>query len=711
MKFAVSRKAVIIVFVTFMLCLYERAAQWLSYFSRSSLNQLDTDFLFFPYILKNMGNYQNSLMLDSAEKVSSSFGILVNITSFANHMGIDNATLLMLFFCIQIFLGLIGVYLITKGLKLSHEEIIIVYLFFLASYFTEFGRYIGGPGIYNKVVTSCFAMSIGYIIIGFFINGRLLTSISISSLLAYLHPTYAIIFLTIIMGYVCYELLVRKAISLKQVAIASGMSIVILIPFAVNMVSSMPNVVGAGIEPVWWEFLKAKTSNPFPMQDGFIIVIPTLFTYFMTFVFLGVLGNHSKIESFNRARWVLGSIILMWIMQIFFTEVIPLSFVARLALTRTTPFALFFMETVYVVCVWRHREVDKTGLWSIFLIIPALLNNGRLFPRESVVYLLDPIPGLAQALGWYGQDFSIYPEVLFLFTCLLIYIHFMNVFTLPEYVDKIIFVFRKTFKYMCYGLILIILSYLAYKAWIHLGNIYEGFVIKILRYSENIAAGMLKNKKNLFLFGLILFVFVWNKVRGEKINFISEFFVKKQHLFISILIIVALMPRLVHSTSCLLDFDVQKTDSESMWNYIEKNTDKGKMILVVPFFDTRKYPVMPLRPIFIDWSEAQMVLYNYQTIDKVIKRLELIGMDVGGAISASAKECEGIKQYLNPMCRRIIFEGFSRNYTDEWRANIPEMKKIAPNLSYVLLKKEYLHPNDKPVYTAGDIALLELSHL
>jgi hypothetical protein len=703
MNFAVSRKPIIIILVTFILCLIERAAQWLSYLSKSSLNQLDTDFLFFQYILKNIANYENSLMLDSAEKISSSFGILVHITSFANNIGIDNGAMLMLFFCIQVVLGLIGVYLIAKGLKLSQEEIIIVYLFFLASYFTQFGRYIGGPGIYNKVVTSCLAMSVGYVIIGFFVKGRLLTSVCISSLLAYFHPTYAIIFLCIILGYFCYNFLVKRTVTFKGVVTPYLISTVILIPFAINIISSMSDVVGVGIEPIWWEFLKAKTSNPFPMQDGFVIVIPTLITYFITFVLLGVLGNHAKFGSFSRAQWVVGMIILMWIIQIYFSEVIPLSFVARLALTRTTPFALFFMETVYAVCVWRHRKEDKTGLWIIFLILPALMNNTRIFPREFVIHLIDLIPGLPQVLGWYWPDFSIYPEVLFLFFCLLIYIHFMKLFTLPAYIDKMILVIRKylkhifyrpILKHIFYGLIFLLLCYVVYKTC-----------------SENVTAVLLKNPKNIFLLCLILLFTVGYKIRKNILYFVSDFFVKKRYFFISMLIIFALTPRLIDSKSKLLNFDAQKADIENMWNYIEENTEKGEMILVVPFFDTRIYPVMPLRPIFIDWSEAQMVLYNCETIDKVIKRLELIGMDVGRAMSVSGERCAGIKQYLYPMCRRIIFEDFSRDYNDDWRANISEMKNIAPNLSYVLMKKEYLHINDNPVYSVGEIVLIELSNV
>jgi hypothetical protein len=712
MNFVPSRKALFTVLGTFLVCMYVSVPKWFSYFLKSSLNQLDTDFLFFPYLLENIGNYKNSLMVDSVEKISSSFGLLVYVSKLITELGIDDGTKLMLFFCIQVFIGIVGIYLITTGLRLRHEEIVIIYLFFLVSYFVPFGRYIGGPGFNNKVITSCFALSIGYIILGLFVRGRMVASAGISSFLAYIHPTYSAIFLSIILSHSCKDSLVKRKISIKKTATLFGVSAVLLIPFVINMIPSMSNIAGGGIGSLWWSFLKAKTSNPFPLQDGFVIVIPTLLTFFITFMMLGVLGRNTKIESYDRARWVVGMIISMWLIQIFFTEVIPLSIVARLALTRTTPFALLFMIIVYVVFVWRHRNEDKTGLWIIFLILPVLLTSGRIFPFESVRPMNDIFPTFALITGGLADDFGIYPEILLLFLWIVAYVYNIKVFRLPVYIEKCITFVKKWFIPASVILTILFGVYVSYKIFVHFNDLYEGLFVKFISIVKGVLFGFLHNYSNVFLFGIVICWAIGLKWK-QKLNFsiISDFFLKRSCLFITILIIIAGSHHVVGSTSMLFGGRSEEADIEKMWKYIEQHTEKGEMILVVPFFDTRKIPVMPLRPVFLDWSEAQMVLYNPQTTKAVVERLSLMGMDIDQVLSATENSCSGVYQYLYPMCRRILFESYSSVYNDNWRKNLSKMKKIAPNLSYILMKKKYLHVNDRPLYSVGDIVLIELSNV
>jgi hypothetical protein len=162
----------------------------------------------------------------------------------------------------------------------------------------------------------------------------------------------------------------------------------------------------------------------------------------------------------------------------------------------------------------------------------------------------------------------------------------------------------------------------------------------------------------------------------------------------------------VKSANALFSKTTANTDVERMWSYIERNTKKNEMILVVPFFDTRKFPVMPLRPVFVDWGDGQYVLYDHQILDQVIERLSLIGMNVDKALRA--EQCDGAAQYVDAMCRRKLFESLSQDYSDAWRDNLPRMREIAPNLTYVMMRSKYVRPADNVIFRSEEISLIRL---
>jgi len=147
-------------------------------------------------------------------------------------------------------------------------------------------------------------------------------------------------------------------------------------------------------------------------------------------------------------------------------------------------------------------------------------------------------------------------------------------------------------------------------------------------------------------------------------------------------------------------------EGQRMWSYIERNTEKNEMILVVPLFETRKFPIMPLRPIFADWADSQNVLYDPGTLQPLLTRLLLMGMDLERALRA--ENCVGVMQYADPMCKRKLFESISENYSDAWRENITKMREIAPNLSYVLIPGRHVISSDRVLYRVGNMSLIKL---
>lgn len=676
--------------LVFTAAIYLLIPRWISYLSASSeVNQLDTDFLYFDVIHNQPGNYSNVLIANVVDRVHASFGVLIRASRFLSELGIDQNLQLVIFFYAQVLMGIIGVYYIARGLKLVREEWVLVFAFFLFSYFAQFGRYIGGPGFYNKVTVSCLALSFGYLIIGLFVNGRYRLSIAASALLIYVHPVYSAVFLGLNSVYGGREWLIRKSWSTKYALSAVLMSGVILLPFAYGVVTSPDLITGQGIGDLWWTYLKAKTSNPFPMQDGFAIVVPTLVVLFIAHRLLGRIGTPEAAGAYSRAQWVIGGVIAAWLIQILFTEVFPVSLVARLSLTRTTPFGLLFIVIAYVGVVWRYRHRDDSGLWLFLLLTPALLGSAQLVPADTVKGLLAPFPSVLGVFGGYWPDFATYPDILLLFLILVTFAIRVGVLEGPAWlVERIEDPEKKGRRlYMIAAAVLALIVL---------------FELSLLtkNWDNRAALGV--------LMCVVLFVWVLQRLSASVmvLSFASAWVRRHSTYFVFGLVFATVLPLALKSANALLLTGSSDTNVEQMWKYIERNTRKNEMILVVPLFDTRKYPVMPLRPVFVDWGDAQYVLYDFHMLNPVLERLSLIGMDVERALRA--KRCDGIAQYADPMCRRKLFESLSQDYSDAWRENLPRIRQIAPNLTYVMMHSKYVTPADNVIYISGDISLIKL---
>lgn len=678
-----------VVFLVFLATAFLLAPRWAEYLSVSALNQLDTDFLYFDVIHNNLGDYSNILISNVVERVHASFGFLLGVSSLLNAMGVDQGVQLVVFFYAQLLLGIVGIYSIGRGLVLGREEMALLIAFFLFSYFIQFGRYLGGPGFYNKVTVSCFAMSVGYVIIALFVNARYRLGITLSALLIYVHPVYAAVFLGLIGLYGMKSYLIDQNWQHRYAITFVLFPALTLLPFLVGVLSSTDGMVdGGNISSVWWEFLKAKTSNPFPMQDGLVIVVPSLLVFAITFLLLGRLASGASAQAFGRARWVLGGVIVAWLVQIVFTEIIPVSFVARLSLTRTTPFALFFAVTAYVVTVWRFRDRDDSGLWLFLLVAPAVLSSSHLIADEVVRGLFAEYPMVLLVLGGYWPDFAIYPDILLLFVLLLAYAFRTGMLNIPG-------VLRPMFGDKAYFVRLLFATFAVLLAV----TIWFGGIQLSTRWNAGLAVSLFAS--------LLLLIWVLERLLPLMILAKASVAVRRHATWIAaVLVLIVALPLVPRAADALLGENAGDPDVAAMWNFIDQHTRKNEMVLVVPFFDTRKYPVMPLRPVFIDWSDAQYVLYDPEILGDVMERLRLIGMNLDKAMAA--ERCAGAYQYLDAMCRRKLFESLSTDYTDAWRDNLPQMREIAPNLTYVLMNNRYVTPSDALLFSSGEISLIRL---
>lgn len=677
-----------VVFV-FLASIYLLVPRWISYMSASAINQLDTDFLYFHYLHENIHDYSNILIANVVERVYSSFGVLLWLSSYLSELGVAPGFQIILFFYAQVLLGVIGIFLIVKGLALSREEIILVFAFFLFSYFTQFGRYIGGPGFYNKVTASCFAMSIGYVIIAFFINGSYRLSVVTSALLMYIHPVYGAVLLALNGSYGVKAYFFDRSWTGKYTLLLALMGGLVLMPFIYGLHTSSGVIASGGIGPLWWGYLKAKTSNPFPLQDGLVIVIPSLLVFLIAHRLLGRIGTVEAAGPFGRARWVLGGVIAAWLIQILFTELIPVSLVARLSLTRTTPFGLLFAVIAYVGTVWRYRDRDESGLWLLLLIAPAILGVHQLISDEAVRAILGRFSSVMTALGGYWPDFATYPDILLIFLILVVFAIRVGAVNGPRWLCERFEKRPRGAQYILIGAA----GLLAVVIFVEISALSR-------KWSGSTAASVVSC--------VVLLMWLVERLipRVTTFSSVAVWARTRSTALVFVLVMAITVSPAVKSANALFSTTTANTDVERMWSYIERNTKKNEMILVVPFFDTRKFPVMPLRPVFVDWGDGQYVLYDYQILDQVIERLSLIGMNVDKALRA--EQCDGAAQYVDAMCRRKLFESLSEDYSDAWRDNLPRMREIAPNLTYVMMRSKYVRPADNVIYRSEEISLIRL---
>jgi hypothetical protein len=646
------------------------------------------DFFFFSYIEENFQDFENSLTLSMADKVAP-ISWLMKISKLATNTGVPLTTQYVIFFCLQVLFVVTGIFLVVSGLNRSRQEAILSSILFLGSYFTSFGRYLSADFVGIKVVTSTLGLSFGFLAIGFFIRGQFVISAWISALALYIHPTHAFIMLGIFHTYILYNFLSKRFIPVRKMAYIYTGTGIIMSPWIVIVLRNSESIFsGAKIDAIWWSFLMAKTSNPFPLQDGVMIVLPSLIIFILVYWLLGLVNNVASDTSFSRARWVVASVFGAWLTQIIFTEVLPIPFVAQLALTRATPYAVLFMVIVYTITVWMHRGNDSTGAWLIFLLLPVFFIGTTIIPY--------PLRGF---LG----DEPVHPESAMLLFGLILYIKKQDLIPLSSRSQKIIALIWRIALFAMASIFILLCLLVAYKIKV------RGFsVIAAILYNITIAP-LLNERLNYFIgIGLILAWWIWQRwISGSKKQVWPSVFSKKSSIVITTIGFISVIGYFASVTMPGISSNPVNSSIQNMRQFVSHHTEKGAMILVVPLYDTREMSTIPLRPVFLDSAEAQYVLYNPATTKEVINRLKLIGMDLDLVVAET--DCNGLKQYLKPMCRRKAFEQYASKYSDDWRMNLRKMGEVAPNLSYVLLKRKYLCMEDKPTYTSGDLALLHIN--
>lgn len=742
-------------------CFIFKYEVWHGFNQISSLSFFDYDYILFSELFKNIENFKNSLLINFLIKMKENFFFLSNVSEILTNIGVLKSHQILLFYILQLIFGFTGLYLIITSLTESKLLLILITIFFLFSFFSIFGRFISGPAFYGKVTSGIMAISLGYICLGLFLKNFIKTSLVLSAILFYIHPTYSAVFLLIIYSYLLYIFFLGK-FKFKEILLNFIITLFLLSPFLYSFLVSQnfqSILINNENLDLWFMHGKAKTTNAFPLQDGFVVVLTSIFLYVVTFSIYKKF-DHSRISNqIKKCRWIIGTLTILWLTQIIFTEIIPIQLIAKLALTRVTPYLLLFMVIIFIFTIFELKEKDDKGVWLFILLIPAIITD-HLLPAQSIRYfsktLLNnidvihlilltllvispflyisirltklkkylsllsifiittigiillyifykfnglPINFIIQLpmkiFGSFWPDFSRYPDMFLIFIFLIMY--GLKI----DYFESSIINLHEIKKFIYYQF-LVILFFVILVAILNYEKIY--FDLRNFRFNFSTF--------NQFIFYLFFSVWFFDYKLNESRIFkkLSIIFTNEKILFAFLSLLIFYKPsyNLINKieTGIIEENSAEKNDIEKIKNYLIKNTKKNDMILILPFWDTRIIQMMPLRPVFVNWIDSAYVLYDHTYIKELINRYKLIGFEIDKAMNP--KTCQNILQYLIPMCKKIKFEDLSKQYSDEWRFNLKKIKEIAPNLKYIILRNKNLNNDDKIIFSVSDLNIIEL---
>ena len=703
----------------------------------------DTDIIYFKYILDNGSKFNFTLDQLIAKETFNSFNSLFLPFDILKNLNFNEIQILFLAFLVQLIIGTAGIFLLGKSLGLKKLELLLFVVYTDLSCFAGIGRYISGIGFTNKFLSSTFALAIGFIVISLFINGRKIKAIIYASLLVYIHPVHSILLIGLISSNQFFEY-IKNNISYKNYFKQFiFLPFLIISPIVFNYFRTSKSIISLYSYDLWWEFLKFKTTTIFPLQDG-LIIVSTIFIfsilgiYFLTKISSNLTNQDLK-YSIIRAKWILYYVLFLWILQIVFSEIIPISFITKLALTRVTPYSIAITIASYVNFFYRNQLVDKTLNRYIFLIAPsfsflktlfvkplflknifarnieinspiinsnstsiiednasAIIENNFINPEVTLNSF--SIKKLLMVFGNHSGLFARYNEFLLFIIVLSLIIIYKEVFKKGSYNFPENSKNRKRFLRIIFFSLNILL--------LNISLLGIGLTIYGFFNGENIILSITR----IFIFFIVIiqtFTFI-----DGKINWQLKF-AKKLNRYFSYIIIFALLISLINPTlglkNKLNNLSLSNsTDENKLYDFIKINTNEEDMFAVLPLYNSIKLDISPLRPIFINLNATQYAIYYPNLLNQIKTRLELIGIPLSNGLKTSKKDCNYHMQYIEPMCRRIRFQEYSKIYNNNWRDGIEKMKSLAPNLKYVVIPTKHLIDNDNLKQKFGKWSLIEI---
>jgi hypothetical protein len=580
-------------------------------------------------------------------KATANVGISFLPALGMQYLGVPAPTQYIVLYFVQLAFLSLGLLTFLTAFGKSTVMIALGVLLAYLSGFTGFGRYLAlGAGF--KIVTSGFALAIGFIVLGLFLRGWRYTPPILAALLATYHPSHGFVLLAILGAHALYETITRRR-SVNDLLKLGAATAASLIPFLFLVVLKIDRTAVFD-HTAWWDYVFNKTSNLTPLQDGVFVVAAIMATMVAGII---ALRAHARTylsgETAARGILIITVIMILWVIQIVATEIFRSIPVAQLALTRATPYTA--------------------------LIVVALLAQAtqRAFAGKNN---FDRISGTLLTLAAIGAALP----------------NKIPPFDIPTFISAVIETeWLYTGKVIQQANIAILAATLSWWLWLpHLSDeqkrfwtrIFTGIVVfTVVFFGLRIPS----------LAAILMLVLYHKPLWSEKIP------VKSAILYGAIILSAALLLFIRNPWH-----NPETVKTNQLTSMIEQYVPEDGMIITVPAGNKSSEYFIPTRAAYLGEGESQYLFYAPFLVDQVKERSALLGV-------AFTEEDSCHDWPWKPMCRRIVFAEKSERDNPVWRGNISEIKKQTPAVTHILMPEEIACKNDKIIARAAGQVLIPVN--
>lgn len=679
-----SRPRVQYVMLAALLCLFLNFLFLDAYRVAAALSLDDNDFIIMPRMLEHYERYEGTVFAAFSEKLAG-FNLFVDMSSLLWSLGLDAQSQYILFYFMMFILASLGMVAWLFAFELPFLLRLVGVFLIPLGIFHGFGRFMSFM-YYGKATPSTIVLGLGFLALALFLTGRYRWATLIAALMFYLHPAHAGILVILIMGYLTVEagfaLLRRHWTVVRRYAHCCAICL-LAVPFLTQyslLAVQEPNY-SLGL---WLRFLRAKTSNPLPMGDGYptvIAIVATLVVFAAVWARLLALQMARQLQASRdtvwRVLWVSTVLILFWVVQVYFTHWRETALVIKIVFTRATPyFGMVAILAILVATWWGLR--GSVNRWCAAIPWAFLLLSSA---ATGMAGGLD-----APALG--GILAPTYEDI----------IKDAHDVELARHFDPFVL-----------GCTLLALT--LHGRWQALAD--------VLAVVALTAAYLAFGGKVSYVFAVCALTSRWIVDAGYWARLLPSARWAPAPQVILVLLVPAsiylmlqdnvLVDRGIATVRAFAEGEAGAGDQEAVavMDMIAEHTDPQAAIIHVPHGDDISSHILTERAVFLDRMETQYALYAPELTPMVVARLETYGIALDDIVDDQF--CSWSNRYLWVfMCYRTLYFVRTNEVRDDWRGNLEEVQRQFPRVSYAVIRRSHACREDDPVAETEDHLLVPL---
>lgn len=649
------------------------------------VNAMEMDYLLFQSILERADDFEGTLYLSLAERVSR-LSVIPGAAKYLADAGISSETIIQIFYVSEKAIGALGV--LALGFALSQSCLLSVAA--LTAYILSGHSYF----FMLKLITSTIGVALIMLVIAAGVAGRFALAGVAAGIALYIHPTYSLFSLGAILAMQTYHrrLLPWRA-SARQLGRSMAIFGIIAIPFIIiclvnfryfdtNSVSSQD----------WFTYMQNRNDNMFPLRQGAFRFIGHLLYLLVTGWTLLTAARLTGKPQFGYVGATLLYFAAMYLGQMFFTEVIPWPTVTKLALNHR----IAFLGPPLVVVPLILLSLERMRRGPYFLCWLLLFA----FPFLEYKLLSPPI----DVESW---PRSIFPS--------LDSINMRNFFPSAK---------LTAFDHLAFALttLCVVHAESARARTLH------GVLWSLLRWALALVLviGILIIAPKIeFFFLLAVLALLPAQALAPRIQALSGTTASK--------LLDYGRAAAVYACAGLVFYQYAATkDLRSVYDkwalFLEGNgaqtlNERGRKyrayvewlyatikpyerMMIVPLRLSGEFTPVPHRSVYLDWYETNYILYLPDKLPMVVKKLNTYGIQPFEKFMGS--KCDGFLGALRYRCQRNNIEAPAMHNIAQWRNQVGMILELDPKVRWVLTKKEYACLNEPIAASFEDMVLIDI---